>query len=596
MTFPRIDLLLSPLVGLTVALCLVSVACGTTQPPSREDIPPEEATGLRRLEAVRAKTNMVVAATPLAARAGQEMLEAGGSAMDATVAAALMLTLTEPQSSGIGGGAFLLYHDSGSGNVAAYDGRETAPASARPDMFLKEDGEPRPFWEAVAGGLSVGIPGQLRMLELAHRQHGRLPWARLFEPAIERAEAGFFVSPRLHKLLSLDPFLRTLPAAGALYYTADGRPLPVGTVLKNPALAATFRTVAEGGAAAFYSGPLADRIVAAVSGAPRNPAQLTAADLSGYEAKVRAPVCLRYRRWRVCGFPPPTSGGVTSLQILGLLGHFDLAGKAHDSADFLHLFTEASRLAYADRALYLADPDFVPDVPVRGLLDADYLTTRARSIDPTRSMGKASPGTPPGADTGQWGPDASPQLPSTTHVVVVDAEGNGASMTASIESAFGSHLLVGGFLLNNELTDFSFRPEVDGKPVANRVQPGKRPRSSMSPMLVFEDRQLVLAVGSAGGSRIIEYVTLAIVRVLDFGLDVQTALNQPNVVNRNGKTELERMVGQEAWLERARAALTALGHEVEIRDLNSGLHALQVTPDGLVGAVDPRREGLVVGR
>ena len=530
---------------------------------------------------------MVAAANPLAAQAGLEILRAGGSAVDAAIAASLVLNLVEPQSSGIGGGAFLLHYDGRSGDIAAYDGRETAPAAATPQLFLRPDGEPMDFWEAVVGGRSVGVPGLVRMFELAHAAHGRLPWARLFAPAIRLAEEGFAVSPRLHALIAGDDYLMTDPAAAAYFHDPSGAPLAVGTRLHNPAFAETLRLLARDGADAFYTGPVAEAIVAAVHGAARNPGQLSLADLAGYTAKKRAPVCAPYRTWRVCGMPPPTSGGVAVLQILGILEGFDLPALAPDSAAAWHLIAEASRLAFADRNRFLADADFEP-VPVGDLLDPAYLARRRALISPDASLGEAQPGLPTqnGAMPVQHAP------PSTSHLSVVDADGNAVSMTASIESAFGARLMAAGFMLNNELTDFSFRPEADGRPVANRVAPGKRPRSSMSPTLVLDARgKLALAVGSPGGSRIIGYVVKSLVAALDWGLDIQAAIDLPNVVNRNGATDVEEGEASSALA----AGLAALGHEVTVRPLTSGLHGIAVAADGLTGGADPRREGVALG-
>ena len=444
---------------------------------------------------------MIAAANPHAARAGLEMLRAGGGAVDATIAAQLVLTLVEPQSSGIGGGAFLLHYAAAAREVAAYDGRETAPAAVTPKLFLRTDGKPMRFREAVIGGRSVGVPGVLRMLETAHRDHGRLPWKRLFDPAIRLADEGFFVSPRLNKMIRRAKGLDAIPATRRYFLTADGRPLPVGTRLRNPAYAETLRRIADGGADAFYTGEIAADIVAAVRNAPRNPGLLAMPDLAGYRAKTRAPLCRPYREVRICGMPPPTSGGVAVLQILGLLEGFDMGALGPGSADAVHLFTQASRLAYADRRVYLADSDFV-DVPVAGLLDSGYLAARRKLIDPSRDMGKAIAGRPPGATARL--PGEALELVSTSHLSVVDADGNAVSMTTSIESAFGSRVMVRGFLLNNQLTDFSFRPVIDGRPVANRVQPGKRPRSSMSPTLVLDpDITSDPLPGSGGPSRIL---------------------------------------------------------------------------------------------
>ena len=514
----------------------------------------------------------------------------GGSAVDAAIAAQMVLTLVEPQSSGIGGGAFLLHYDSETGKVTAYDGRETAPAGATPDMFLKADGEPKGFYEAVVGGLSVGVPGVVRMLDLAHRDHGKLPWGRDFGPAVRLATLGFRVSPRLHELISADSHLKSFPAAHAYFYDAAGRPLAVGTKLTNPDLAATFRAIAAGGARAFYEGPIAEDIARAVRHATISPGTLSTADIAAYEAKRREALCRDYREWRVCGMPPPTSGGLTVLQILGILESFDLSALQPGSVEAVHLISEASRLAYADRAVYIGDSDFVP-VPVDAMLEPGYLAERAALIRPDRSMGEAPAGllqdraeAPP--------PSEGYEGRSTTHLVVVDQDGDVVSMTSSIENAFGSRLMVRGFLLNNQLTDFAFRPTVGGRPVANAAAPGKRPRSSMSPTIVL-DREggFRYAVGSPGGSRIITYVAKALLGALDWGLDVQTAIDLPNHVNRNGRTELEAGTALEAIAE----PLRALGHDVVLDSLTSGLHGATRAADGTIaGGADPRREGMVI--
>ncbi len=536
---------------------------------------------------VTGKKQMIAAANPLAAEAGLAMLRAGGSAVDAAIAAAAVLGLVEPQSSGLGGGAFLLHYDAETNAVGAYDGRETAPAAAGPGLFLDADGEPMDFWLAVVGGRSVGVPGLVRMLELAHQDHGRLPWWYLFEPAIRLAEEGFKVSPRLHRLIGADAHLAKLPAARAYFYDGEGAPHPVGHLLQNPAYAATLRRIADRGAEGFYHGETAAAIVAAVRGVEDNPGEMTEDDLAGYRAKRRQVLCAPYRDWRICGMPPPTSGGVAVLQIMSLLARFDLAGHPAGAPEALHLVAEASRLAFADRNLFLADADFV-EVPVDRLLDPGYLARRAGLIAPERAMGKAEPGF--ALDHGAMPAQLDP--PATTHLSVVDRWGNAVSMTASIESAFGSRLMAAGFLLNNELTDFSFRPEMaDGKPVANRVQGGKRPRSSMSPTLVLDpDGRLVMAVGSPGGSRIIGYVVKALVATLDWGLDMQQAVSFPNFVNRNGATDLEAGTALTAMV----GDLEALGHEVKQREMTSGLHGIRLRPDGLLeGGADPRREGVV---
>ncbi len=535
----------------------------------------------------RAAQQMISAANPLAAKAGLEILRAGGSAVDAAITAQMVLNLVEPQSSGIGGGAFLLHYAAKNGEIQAYDGRETAPAEATAALFLQADGKPLEFWQAVVGGRSVGAPGVLRMLELAYRDHGKLPWAKLFEPAIRIATEGFIVSPRLNGLVTRDPYLKTSPEAAAYFYDDAGEPIAIGSRLKNPALAEVFRQIAADGADAFYRGAIAQDVIATVRDIETNPGKLSLHDLASYRAKRREVLCAPYRQWRVCGMPPPTSGGVAVLQILGILEQFDLPAMKPASAEALHLITEASRLAFADRGRFLGDSDFV-EVPVERLLDPAYLKERAGLIASDRTMEQALPGLP--SQNASMAVQIDP--PSTTHFSIVDAEGNAVSMTSSIENAFGSRQMVRGFLLNNQLTDFAFLPERDGKPVANRVEAGKRPRSSMSPTLVLDaDGKLVMLVGSPGGSRIIGYVVKTIVAVLDWGLDIQAAISLPNFVGRSGPTDLESGSALTSLVPR----LEALGHEVNFRTMTSGLHGIAVTPQGLEGGADPRREGVALG-
>ena len=527
----------------------------------------------------------------VAARAGQEILNAGGSAIDAAIAAQMVLGLVEPQSSGIGGGGFLLHFNATSGAIESFDGRETAPAAADGDLFRKQNGALMSWPEAASGGLSVGVPGLLRMLELAHRKHGRLPWSRLFEPAIRLAEHGFIVSPRMAESIAGNADLADFPAARTYFFDA-GTPLEAGTLLLNPAYAATLRTIAAGGADAFYYGDIAADIAAAVQGAVRNPGALTVADIESYEARQRPPVCDAYRIYAVCGMGPPSSGGLTTLQILGLIEGFDIAGAGANSLSAVHIIAEASRLAFADRALFMADSDFV-SVPVAGLLDRGYLAERAALIHLDKSMGEAVAGAPPGSNRRAYAMQEREHGLSTSHLAVVDATGNAVSFTTSIERGFGSRLMVRGFLLNNQLTDFSFEAERNGKPVANRVEGGKRPRSSMAPALVFgNDGKLLLTIGSPGGSRIIGFVTLALIASLDWQMDPQAAVTLAHHVNRNGATELE--AGTE--LEALAPALKALGHDVKIRALTSGLHAIRASADGLEGGADPRREGVALGQ
>lgn len=587
---------------LIIALLLAPLSAAwtaqeTTEPgtiESGQDLQPEPATGWTPKEAVEARNFMVAAANPLAVMAGVEILKEGGSAADAMIATQLVLNLVEPQSSGIGGGAFLVYYDVGTGSTTTFDGRETAPLAARGDLFLTDSGEEMSFRDAVVGGLSVGTPGTLKLLETVHRRYGKLPWDRLFGPAISLAENGFEVSPRLAGLLSgaEGEALRTFDEARN-YFFPNGRALEAGERIRNPDFAETLKIIARDGSAPFYTGEIGRDIVATVRGAPRNPGLLSEEDLAGYRVVERPPVCEQYRGFDVCGMGPPSSGGLTVGQILQILEHFPIGQLSPADPTAWHLFAEASKLAYADRDLYMADADFVP-VPSEGLLDDTYLMIRAQEIRPDRAMEvPVRAGNPPWHNGPALAPDRSQERPGTSHVSVVDAEGNVVSLTTTIEGAFGSQLMLRGFLLNNELTDFSFSPERDGRPVANRVEPGKRPRSSMAPTIVFgPDGKPFLAIGSPGGSRIIPYVAQAIVGVIDWGLDVQDAISLGHVVNRNGRTELETGTGATA-LE---PALSALGHEVAVTDLNSGLHAIHILADGiLIGGADPRREGIAAG-
>ena len=562
---------------------------------SGQDVQPEASTGRTVRAGVSAGFEMVAAANPHAVRAGARILAAGGSAVDATIATQFVLNLVEPQSSGIGGGAFLLHYEAASGELRTYDGRETAPAAATPDLFVKPDGSLPGYFEALVGGRSVGVPGLLRMLEAAHRAHGKMPWPDLFAPAIELAEAGFAVGPRLNALLSRVPTIARFPDTAAYFLDAGGLPKPIGSILRNPAFADTLRRVADGGADAFYRGAIAHDIVHAVGSAAINPGRLSLGDMAGYAPRMRPPVCLNYRGYRVCGMGPPSSGGLTVLQILGMLESFDMPALPPSSADAVHLFVEASRLAFADRDLYIADADFVA-VPVGGLLDRSYLRARAALIDVDAAAVEAVAGVPPGAEGAGQRSAKSPEPPGTSHLSIVDRYGNAAALTSSIEFAFGSALMVRGFLLNNQLTDFSFSPEHGDGEVANRVEPNKRPRSSMAPTMVFDPQgRLTLVVGSPGGSRIICYVANTLVAVIDWGLDAQAAIDLPHRCNRGSATELER----DTELAALEATLTARGHAVKVREMNSGLHAISLDHGGgghtLFGAADPRREGAIAG-
>jgi len=576
-------------VKIFVAVAIAAASLFACAAPQAQPAP-EPATPIAPKQVVTAKRFMVVAAHRLAARAGYDVLRQGGNAVDAAIAVQLVLNLVEPQSSGIGGGGFLLYYGAHERKLRAYDGRETAPAAARGDRFLDASGRPLDWPDAVVSGKSAGVPGLLRMLELAHRGHGKLPWARLFEPAIRLAEDGFPISLRLHALLAADRYLARDDNARRYFYLQNGTAKPAGAVLKNLEFAAVLRRIAAEGAGAFYRGAIARDIVAAVRGRERAPGDLAETDLAAYAAKEREPLCGAYRRWKICGMPPPSSGGFTVLQILGILERVGPRALRPDSLEAVHLFAEAGRLAYADRNLYIADPDFVA-APLAALLDSRYLASRAKLIDVRRSMGRARAGAPPGVP-GAYGLAEPPELPSTTHVSIVDAEGNAVAMTTSIEAAFGNRQMVRGFLLNNELTDFSWTPEQGGRPVANRVEAGKRPRSSMAPTMVFDEKgQLYMVIGSPGGHSIINYVAQTLVGVLDWGMDIQQAIASPHRGSRNGPTELE----QGTPLEKLAPALRQMGHTVRIRPETSGLHGIVRTPSGWAGGADPRREGVALG-
>lgn len=534
--------------------------------------------------------HMVSAANPLASQAGLDILEAGGTAMDAAVAVQLVLNLVEPESSGIGGGAFLLYWDASEKKLVTYDGREKAPLSATPEYFQQEDGSAMKWSDAVTGGLSVGVPGTLKLLETAHKDHGIHPWKELITPAIDLAQSGFPVTEKLAASIeaAAERGLKTFPEARDYFYDEDGNAVATGTLLKNQPFADALKMIAEEGSAPFYSGVIAESIVEAIK-TETNTGQMTMEDLAAYEVIVREPVCFPYRAYEVCGMGPPTSGGLTMGQILGILSEFDLPAMG-PSADAWHHIIEAAKLAYADRAMYMADSDLV-DMP-EGLLDKDYLATRSALIDSAMTMGKASAGTPPWDEARLYSPDTQLEKPGTSHFSIIDRYGNMVSITTTIETGFGSRVMTHGFLLNNELTDFSFTAEIDGKPVANRVEGGKRPRSSMSPTIVFENGRPILLTGSPGGSRIINYVTQSVIAILDWGMDPQDAVAMPHVVNRNGTTDLEENTDAVDF----QADLEARGHELNIRELTSGLHTILIDQFGYYGAADPRREGMAVGR
>jgi gamma-glutamyltranspeptidase/glutathione hydrolase len=542
--------------------------------------------------AVAAERHMVVAANPLAAEVGRQILRQGGSAVDAAIAVQMMLTLVEPQSSGIGGGAFLVHYTAETKKTETYDGRETAPAGATPDMFLDADGKPLPFAQAASGGQAVGVPGVVRMLALAHEDHGRLPWLRLFEPAMRMAAEGFAISPRLAQLIAETPQLKEFPAARAYFFDADGNPKAAGTRLANPDLAETLRVIANGGANAFYNGGIARAIAKAV-GESASPGTLTVEDLKGYKAVKREPICTAYRQYKICGMGPPSSGGIAIAQILGVLEKSDIRALAPNSAASVHLLTEAERLAFADRARYVADSDF-ETVPVERLTDKRYLAARAKLVNPERSMGRAEPGKIVRA--AMRAPDALSEIPATSHFSIVDGAGNAVAMTTSIEQGFGSRVMVRGFLLNNQMTDFAPRPRDGDVPNINRVEPGKRPRSSMSPTIVLDrEGRLAMTLGSPGGARIIPYVARTLVATLDWGFDMQRAVALPHALSLNGPTELER----DTSIAGLAGELRAMGHDVTFVAHASGLHGIQVVRrqgrTQLIGGADPRREGEALG-
>ncbi|MEO0850084.1 MAG: gamma-glutamyltransferase family protein [Pseudomonadota bacterium] len=608
----------------SIACAALLSACGANEQTPATDAAPAAQS---RAAPISSGRWFISAANPLAVEAGADILRRGGSAVDAAIATQAVLGLVEPQSSGLGGGAFMVYFDPEKAILETFDGRETAPASATPDRFLDENGEPMQFREAVIGGLSVGVPGAVRMLEMAHADYGVLPWSEPWQGAAALAEEGFNISPRLHGLLDRFYFLKQSPAAAAYFYDADGNPHPEGYLLKNPAYAETVRTIAAGGADAFYTGPIAEAIVEAVNTPKRRvtvnredadrdqapttedaledliPGGMTLADLANYRALKRTPVCGEYRQYEVCSMAPPSSGGVTLLQILMLLERFDMAGAGAGSVEALHLILEASRLAYADRAQYLADQDqtaaaggLTQDALVAGLLNPPYIAARSALIDITARMDDVDAGDPSAFvvtdAAGQWNgyaPGDSPEPPSTSHFTIIDGAGRVVSMTTTVESVFGSNQMAAGMILNNQLTDFSFSPTRNGVPVANAVAGGKRPRSSMSPVIIFDpEGNLWAAVGSPGGPAIIGFVVKTVLALIDWEMQMQPAIDLPHVVVPRGKAYLE----EDGFDAQIIAGLEARGHEIATRALTSGLHGFKVNPDGsLDGGADPRREG-----
>jgi gamma-glutamyltranspeptidase/glutathione hydrolase len=538
-----------------------------------------------------AKNSMVSTAHPLATEAGLKMLDKGGSATDAAIAVQMVLGLIESQSSGIGGGAFILHFDAAKKSLVAYDGRETAPMGVTPSLFLDKDGKPMRLMDAVVGGRSVGVPGVLRAFEMTHARHGKLKWAELFEPAIELAEKGFPMAPRMYTHLQNDSVLRNLPATREYMFQADGTPKALGSTMRNPQYAATLKRIAREGADAFYRGEIAKDMVAAVRG-HANAGYLSEDDLKDYQPRSEAPVCGPYRTYRICSMPPPSSGGIAILQMMQMLERFDMAALRPDSSAAVHLFSEAGRLAFADRERYVADDKFVT-VPTAGLIDPAYNKQRSELIKVEKSMGKAEPGNPKTALATAMADGDAWDRPGTTHFSIVDRWGNAISVTSSVEATFGSKIFVHGFFLNNQLTDFSMTPTRDGFPVANAVFPGKRPRSSMAPTMVFDAKgELHSVIGSALGSVIINFVAKTLVATLDWKMDMQAAIASPHFGSRGGPVELERGTP----IENLQGALRSMGHEVRVGDLPSGLHGIMRTSQGWQGGADPRRDGFAQGR
>ncbi|WP_137169176.1 gamma-glutamyltransferase [Marinomonas sp. FW-1] len=553
-------------------------------------VAPEEASGVEKKTLAHAEKFMVATANPEATQVGYDILKAGGSAIDALVAVQMVLGLVEPQSSGLGGGAFAVYYDATNQKLTTFDGRETAPQEATPELFQDENGKPLAFYDAVVGGRSVGTPGTVKLMGVLHERYGTLPWEDLLTPATELAQEGFIVSPRLaNAVKGSAEKLSRYPETKGYFFNLDGTPIEAGSRLQNTQYYDTLRYLATYGADEFYTGQIANKIVTKVRGALDNPGVLSEQDFLSYRVKERAPVCLPYKEYDICGMGPPSSGALTVGQILGITAQFDLAALGPNSPEAWQIIGDASRLAFADRGRYMADTDFVP-MP-QGLLDPSYLADRAKLITKGKALDSVDAGKPEWRHPIKQADDIAIELPSTSHISIVDKDGNAVSMTTTIENGFGSHMMSNGFLLNNELTDFSFKSHQDGYPIANRLEPGKRPRSSMSPTIVMKDNKPYLVVGSPGGSRIIGYVAKTLIAHLEWGMDIQQAINLPNMLNRFGTFDLEK--GTEA--ASYESALKEMGYKVSIQDLNSGIQGIVIEPDGLLGGADPRREGLVLG-
>lgn len=573
-------------------ISLLSISSAAAQQAS-DTVAPERATGTASASRVEARDFMVAAANPLAAQAGRDILADGGNAIDAMVAVQAVLGLVEPQSSGLGGGAFLVYYDATTKRLTTFDGRETAPMDATPKLFLDDAGQPLKFMDAVVGGRSVGTPGTVRLLEDVQTRYGDKSWPTLWKPAAKLASEGFAVSPRLASLIAAEgDALKRYEGARTYFFDPSGAPLKAGHILKNPEYAKTIEAIATGGADAFYRGPIAEDIVKTVRGARDNPGVLSPIDLATYHIKEREPVCFSYRALDICGMGPPSSGGIAIGQMLGMTENFDLRALGPENVESWRIIGDAQRLAFADRERYVADTDFQP-LPIKGLLDKAYLGERARLLDGDKALTKdaAKAGEPEWDHAMLLGRDAAIELPSTSHFVIVDKQGNVVSMTTTIENGFGSRLMTHGFLLNNELTDFSFKTHDGGLGIANRVEPGKRPRSSMAPTIVMKDGKPLLAIGSPGGSQIIGYVAQALIAYIDWGMPVEQIVAQPHLINRFGTYDIEAGTTAEKFAE----PLKALGYEVKPGEMNSGLHAIEISGSGLAGSADPRREGVALG-
>ncbi|SBS33285.1 Gamma-glutamyltranspeptidase precursor [Marinomonas aquimarina] len=551
---------------------------------------PEAQGELQQKNLVEAKQFMVAAANPKAVEAGYAILKQGGSVMDAYVAVQSALGLVEPQSSGLGGGAFAVYYDAQQKKLTTFDARETAPQAATPELFQHQDGTPYQFYDAVIGGRSVGTPGTVALMETLHKTNGKLPWTRLFQSAIELANHGFAISPRMAgAIANSKESLARYPDTAAYFLDAKGAPRAAGFVLKNPAYARTLTRIAQSGAEAFYHGAIAEDIVHAVRSVSDNPGVLSLSDFMLYKVKEREATCLPYEQYAICGMGPPSSGALTVGQILGMTKHFDLSAMGPTSPKAWQIIGDASRLAFADRGRYIADTDYVP-MP-EGLLEDDYLAARATLITPGKALTSVSAGEPRWEQAIALADDQAIEFPSTSHISIVDAEGNALSVTTTIENGFGSRVMSNGFLLNNELTDFSFAAHRNGYPIANRLEPGKRPRSSMAPTIVMKDGKPYMVVGSPGGSRIIGYVSKALIAHLEWGMDMQQAISLPNMLNRFGTYDVEKGTSAEALVP----ALEAMGYKVSVTNLNSGLQGILIEDGKLYGGADPRREGMVLG-